>query len=121
MFTRAQAQEILAYDWPGNVREMKNVIERAVILSKGDVLRLDLSFPETSEKQADVPLPMQGNDEILTEKQIQALQKKNLLAALTRTEWRVSGKGGAAELLGVKPTTLADRMRKAGIRKPRAA
>jgi transcriptional regulator with GAF, ATPase, and Fis domain len=49
------------------------------------------------------------------------MQKKNLLAALKQANWRVSGQGGAAELLGVKPTTLADRMRKAGIRKPRAA
>jgi PAS domain S-box-containing protein len=119
--TRAQAQQILAYDWPGNVREMKSIIERAVILSKGEVLRLDLSLPDTNEHHADVPLPAADNNEILTEKQIKTLQKKNLLAALSQAEWRVSGRGGAAELLGVRPTTLADRMRKFGIQKPRAA
>ncbi|MDH4046862.1 MAG: sigma 54-interacting transcriptional regulator [Gammaproteobacteria bacterium] len=119
--TRAQAEEILAYDWPGNVREMKNVIERAVILSKGDVLRIDLSLPRISESLAVPPTMPGGEGDVLTEVQIKALQKKNLMAALTQADWRVSGRGGAAELLGVKPTTLADRMRKFGIRKPRAA
>jgi PAS domain S-box-containing protein len=119
--TRSQGQEILAYDWPGNVREMKNVIERAVILSKGDVLRLDLSLPRSSDTGAESTIPADLDNEVLTEKQIQALQKKNLVAALRKADWRVSGPGGAAEQLGVKPTTLADRMRKFGVRKPRAA
>jgi PAS domain S-box-containing protein len=119
--TRAQAHEILAYDWPGNVREMKNVIERAVILSKGDVLRLDLSLPRGIDSIDDVPPPLVSEGEVLTDAQMKALQKKNLLAALTQAEWRVSGRGGAAEMLGVKPTTLADRIRKFGLRKPRAA
>jgi transcriptional regulator with GAF, ATPase, and Fis domain len=56
---------------------------------------------------------------ILTEKDMKILQKKNLLAALRQTNWRVSGKGGAAELLGVRPTTLADRIKSFGVRKPR--
>ncbi|HSD68109.1 MAG TPA: sigma 54-interacting transcriptional regulator, partial [Woeseiaceae bacterium] len=119
--TRSQGEEILAYDWPGNIREMKNVIERAVILSKGDVLRLDLSLPRTVENGAAPSHPVDSGGDVLTDKQLQALQKKNLVAALKRTGWRVSGKGGAAELLGVKPTTLADRMRKFGLHKPRAA
>lgn len=119
--TRSQGEEILAYDWPGNVREMKNVIERAVILSKGDVLRLDLSLPRGAESGASAPQLAEGGHDILTEKQLQALQKKNLLAALKRSGWRVSGQGGAAELLGVKPTTLTDRIRKFGLHKPRAA
>jgi transcriptional regulator with GAF, ATPase, and Fis domain len=55
---------------------------------------------------------------ILTEKDMKILQKKNLLAALRQTNWRVSGKGGAAELLGVRPTTLADRIKSFGVRKP---
>jgi transcriptional regulator with GAF, ATPase, and Fis domain len=118
--TRAQAHEILAYDWPGNVREMKNVIERAVILSKGDVLRFDLSMSRGNEQTNDVMLTVDDPGEILTEEQMKALQKKNLLAALTQANWRISGEGGAAELLGVRPTTLADRVRKFGLRKPRA-
>lgn len=55
---------------------------------------------------------------VLTEKQMKSLQKKNLLTALRQTNWKVSGKGGAAELLGVRPTTLADRIKSFGLRKP---
>jgi PAS domain S-box-containing protein len=119
--TRSQAQEILSYEWPGNVREMKNVVERAVILSKGDVLRLDLSLPRSNDAD-DLPLmSAPAGNEVLTEKELKSLEKKNLIAALNEANWRVSGSGGAAELLGLKPTTLADRMRKFGVRKPHAA
>jgi PAS domain S-box-containing protein len=119
--TRNQADEIRNYDWPGNVRELKNVIERAVILSQGNVLRLDLSLADTG---AEIVAGPQNDDLateslILTEKDMKTLQKKNLLAALRQTNWRVSGKGGAAELLGVRPTTLADRIKSFGVRKPR--
>ncbi len=118
--TRAQAEALMAYDWPGNVRELKNVIERAVILSQGNVLRLELSLPETAAasgtaKQRETE-PLQ--ESVLTEKELKALQKKNILAALKQANWRVSGKGGAAELLGIRPTTLNDRIRTFGIKKP---
>lgn len=119
--TRSQGQEILGYDWPGNVREMKNVIERAVILSKGDVLRLDLSLPRNNETDEQPQRPVPAGTEVLTDKELKAVEKKNLIAALNAADWRVSGRGGAAELLGLRPTTLADRMRKFGVRKPRAA
>jgi PAS domain S-box-containing protein len=118
--TQSQAQVIQAYDWPGNVRELKNVIERAVILSKGNNLRLDMSLPEKAGGISGVEngrLP--GEDQVLTEEQMRALQKQNLTAALRQTNWRVSGKDGAAELLGIKPTTLTDRLKSFGIRKPR--
>jgi transcriptional regulator with GAF, ATPase, and Fis domain len=119
--TRNQADEIRNYDWPGNVRELKNVIERAVILSQGNVLRLDLSLADTG---AETVAGSQNDDLateslILTEKDMKILQKRNLLAALRQANWRVSGKGGAAELLGVRPTTLADRIKSFGVRKPR--
>ena len=118
--TQSQAKVIQAYDWPGNVRELKNVIERAVILSKGNNLRLDLSLPEKAGGISGVGngrLP--AEDQVLTEEQMRALQKQNLTAALRQTNWRVSGKNGAAELLGIKPTTLTDRIKSFGIRKPR--
>jgi len=117
--TRAQAEAIEAYDWPGNVRELKNVIERAVILSKGNVLRLDLSLPQ-GRVDSTMPsaAPHAEPQGVLTEKQMRELQKQNLLAALKQTDWRVSGKQGAAALLGVKPTTLADRIKSFGIRRP---
>jgi len=119
--TRNQADEIRNYEWPGNVRELKNVIERAVILSQGNVLRLDLSLADTGAgtvagSQID---DLATESLILTEKDMKILQKKNLLAALRQTNWRVSGQGGAAELLGVRPTTLADRIKSFGVRKPR--
>jgi PAS domain S-box-containing protein len=117
---RTQLQTILAYDWPGNIRELKNVIERAVILSHGNVLRLDLSLPqEASSAEPPSPVGATPNDNgILTERDLKALQKNNLLAALEQANWRVSGPGGAAELLGVRPTTLADRIKAYKISKP---
>ncbi len=118
--TRSQAAVINAYDWPGNVRELKNVIERAVILSKGSKLRLDLSMPEnqsasSGSKESHDP---KNEDQILTDKQMRELQKRNFIAALKATNWKVSGKDGTAELLGVRPTTLYDRMKAFNIRKP---
>jgi transcriptional regulator with GAF, ATPase, and Fis domain len=119
--TKNQADEIRSYEWPGNVRELKNVIERAVILSKGNVLRLDLSLPDgvtdTEDRAKDDDL-MSGQT-ILTENEIRELQKRNIVAALGQTNWRVSGKDGAALLLGVRPTTLNDRIKSFGLRKPR--
>lgn len=118
--TQGQAQVIQAYDWPGNVRELKNVIERAVILSKGNNLRLDLSLPGSAGGAVGVEKDRRpGDDQVLTEKEMRDLQKHNLIAALKKTSWRVSGREGAAELLGIKPTTLTDRIKAFGIRKPR--
>ena len=118
--TQRQAQILQGYDWPGNVRELKNVIERAVILSKGNNLRLDLSLPDNAGGALGVEKSqLPGDDRVLTEKEMRNLQKDNLLAALRLTNWRVSGAGGAAELLDIKPTTLADRIKSFGIRKPR--
>ena len=115
--TVGQANRLRRYDWPGNVRELKNVIERAVILSPGNVLRLEASMPaETAEVAASPEAP--GESGFLTEKEMRDFQKNNTVAALKLANWRVSGPGGAADLLGVKPTTLADRIRTYGIRRP---
>ena len=116
--TRSQAEMLLSYGWPGNVRELKNVIERAVILSPRNVLRLDLSMSNPGDN---VPVAERAESQqarILTETEMRELQKKNLVAALKQAAWKVSGPAGAAELLGVRPTTLADRIRTFGIRKP---
>ena len=117
--TRAQAKALQAYSWPGNIRELKNVIERAVILSDGSSLRFELA-PAMPTSKAAVPVIAPPNDfpKILTETDMRDLQKENLLKALAQTGWRVSGKRGAAALLGVKPTTLADRIKSYGIKKP---
>jgi PAS domain S-box-containing protein len=116
--TRGQANKLRRYDWPGNVRELKNVIERAVILSPGNVLRLEASMPAEASAGQRPAAESPADDSFMTEKEMREFQKNNLIAALKQTDWRVSGPDGAAELLGIKPTTLADRIRTLGIRKP---
>jgi transcriptional regulator with GAF, ATPase, and Fis domain len=89
-----------------------------VILSRGNVLRLEASLPEASSSGSGAASDTLAAAEFLTEQEMRALQKKNTVAALKQAGWRVSGAGGAADLLGIKPTTLADRIRTLGIRKP---
>ena len=113
--TRTQAEMLLRYSWPGNVRELKNVIERAVILSPRNVLRLDLSMSDPGADMRQGSSAGESQNNLLTEVEMREFQKNNLLAALKQADWKVSGPGGAAELLGVKPTTLADRIRTFGV------
>ena len=115
--TRGQADMLRSYEWPGNVRELKNVIERAVILSPGKTLRLDLSMARPGADMGDDATASEPAAKLLTESEMLEFQKNNLIAALQQADWKVSGTGGAAELLGVKPTTLADRIRKLGVKK----
>ena len=116
--TRAQTEHLRAYPWPGNIRELKNVIERAVILSQGKVLRLDLSMPGLEAEDGETATHEPETARVMTDQQIKDLQKANIINALELADWRVSGKGGAAELLGVRPTTLADRLRAYKIKRP---
>ncbi len=116
-----QVEALCRYDWPGNVRELKNVIERAVILSPGKVLRLDLSLRETGlgpPETDEVPIIVSVDRPYLTDREMKAKFRENLLSALDASEWRISGNDGAAELLGMKPSTLTDRMRSMGIKRP---
>ena len=117
--TQSQVDAIAGYDWPGNVRELKNVIERAVILSKGGVLQLDLPSAR-AEAHASSATPIDRKpSQILTENDMRELQKQNMQAALERSGWKVSGPNGAAALLGVKPTTLADRIKAFELQRPK--
>jgi transcriptional regulator with GAF, ATPase, and Fis domain len=117
--SKQQAALLKRYDWPGNVRELKNVIERAVILSRGKVLRLDLAMsdilnaPQAAEHESHATEPS-----LLTEAEVREFERKNTLLALEMSQWRVSGPNGAAKLLGIKPTTLTDRMKKFQLNKP---
>ena len=116
--TRRQAENLKGYHWPGNVRELKNVIERAVILSAGNVLRLDLSMPNIAPLPTPPAAAEPVQNTVLSESQMQEFRKNNIIAALKLRNWRVSGPNGAADLLGVRPTTLADRIKTLGIKKP---
>jgi chemotaxis protein methyltransferase CheR len=103
--------DLKAYPWPGNVRELENVIERAVIVTPGSTLQLavPLSAPASiSSRKPDAPI-----------KTLSEMEKEHILNALTKTHWNISGKGGAAELLGINSSTLRGRMRKHGIRRPK--
>ncbi len=118
--TNAQANALMRYSWPGNVRELKNVIERAVILSPGEHLRLDLSFQDGGEPDevSVVSDEMYPERPFVTEQEMKQHQRENIRNALEFAGWRISGKEGAADLLGLRPTTLTDRMRALGIQKP---
>ena len=103
-------------DWPGNVRELQNVIERAVITSRDGRLNLDRALPAVPA----APLPARpSGTAVRTSREMEALERANLLQALEQTRWKVSGKDGAAALLGVSPSTLTYRMKTLGIRRPR--
>jgi PAS domain S-box-containing protein len=120
--SRQQAALLKRYDWPGNVRELKNVIERAVILSQGKVLRLDLAMANilddgAGERPRDGVKPSESV--VMTEDRLRDLERTNMLNALRIADWRVSGPNGAAHLLGIKSTTLTDRLKKFGISRPR--
>ncbi len=116
--SQAVVDRLQGYDWPGNVRELQNVIERAVITSPGDTLRLDLVDASVAPPRVVTPTDTVANDGILTEAQMVELDEKNLLSALNRTGWKIYGPGGTAELLGLRPTTLASRIKKYDLQKP---
>ncbi len=118
--TQAQVNALQSYSWPGNVRELKNVMERAVILSTGDHLRLDLAFqsPEVVDAAPVSVSDTTSERNFVTEAEMKERQKLNIQRALEYAGWKVSGKDGAAALLGLKPTTLADRIRTLGIERP---
>ena len=100
-------------DWPGNIRELQNVIERAVILSKGVRLRLDVALPRAAGAAAEPTWPSDArrDDVVLTDRDCRDRERANLMRALERSGGRIYGRGGAAELLGINPTTLASRLR----------
>jgi PAS domain S-box-containing protein len=120
-FTRSQVDALRVYDWPGNVRELKNVIERAVILSDDRHLRLDLSMPEAQLHPPTIDEPSSVSNDtpsFLTDEAMRERVRHNLIAALKYADWRVSGENGAARLLGLKPSTLTDRMHAMDIDRP---
>jgi transcriptional regulator with GAF, ATPase, and Fis domain len=110
--TLAGVQRLQQYDWPGNVRELQHVIERALITSTGG--RLNIELPSQA-KAARLPESARGDPVIRTDAQIRQLEADNIRAALKAASGKVSGPGGAAQLIGLKPTTLASRIKALGI------
>ena len=93
------------YAWPGNVRELRNVIERSLILTTGPIFKAEM--PDVEAK----PAPEM--------RRLGEVESEHFHRVLQATDWRIRGKGGAAEILGLKPTTLEARMKKLGINRPR--
>lgn len=108
----AQIQRLQEYHWPGNIRELENVIERQVILSRGDKLVLD-DLALTLEQPVHA-LPVEAAP-ALTDDDCQLLRYRATIEALRQANGKVYGATGAASLLGIKPTTLASRLKKMGI------
>ena len=122
--TRAGIETLQSYDWPGNIRELRNVIERAVICARGGALEFDLpvtdppvdpTFFEPESGDGD-----QAEPEYLTESEMRRRERENVFAVLQKAGWKIKGVHGAAELLGVRPTTLISRIEKMGLKRPAA-
>jgi transcriptional regulator with GAF, ATPase, and Fis domain len=117
--SHVQLERLRGYAWPGNVRELQNVVERGVITARQGQLNLDYALPHAADhddaavKSAELPAHT-----VLTVKQLHQFERQNLLLALERCHWRVSGKDGAAQLVGLPPSTLQSRMKAFGIKRP---
>jgi len=116
--TRQHLDALRRYSWPGNIRELQNVIERAVILARGGPLRLDIALPSGVRETPHRSVPAEGSGEApghVTQREFRQLERENLQAALEQAKGKVYGRDGAAARLGMKPTTLASRMKALGI------
>jgi PAS domain S-box-containing protein len=118
----AALSRLTAHDWPGNVRELQNTVERAVILSRGGPLHFDLAESDATRDPVARSTHAATPPVLLTRQEMKRQEHDGIVAALKQTGGKIFGLGGAAELLGMKPTTLASRItalklnRKAGAR-----
>jgi formate hydrogenlyase transcriptional activator len=101
-------QSLSRYTWPGNIRELQNVVERAIVLAKGPVVQIDDSMLRADEAA--------GSSAFIDT--LENNERNHIVRALSETGWVIHGKKGAAELLGINPSTLRSRMEKLGIKKP---
>ena len=105
--------ELVRYDWPGNIRELQHVLERALITSPKGKLRFELNSGETAKAITTTSTSI-ANEEILSASQLRSFEAANIRRALKACEGKVYGEKGAAALLGMKPTTLASRIKSLG-------
>jgi PAS domain S-box-containing protein len=124
----AATRRLQSYRWPGNVRELENVMERAVITAEGGRLDVEHAIPAIGPgaaaggpRAAAAPpgTAPEAAVPIHTVQEMQQLEKANLVRALEAAGWKITGQSGAAELLGMKPSTLTSRMKALGIERPR--
>jgi transcriptional regulator with GAF, ATPase, and Fis domain len=120
---------LTSYPWPGNIRELQNVIERAVVLSKGESLELASDFSPLAES-AILPaakitsVVLEHPASITREDKVGSLvevERRHIESVLTQTNWMIEGERGAAKILNLSPSTLRSRMQKLGIRRPSAS
>jgi transcriptional regulator with GAF, ATPase, and Fis domain len=116
--TERAMRTLEGYTWPGNVRELQHVIERAVLLSRGRTLRLDGILAESNDTtRAKLSLPARDAPHaVIRESEWRRRERENLRTALQLAEGRIYGPDGAADVLGVKPTTLISRLKALGLR-----
>jgi formate hydrogenlyase transcriptional activator len=117
-----ESMDLLAqYDWPGNIRELQNVIERAVVLSRGPILRLGGNLlPQSHASQPDIEnalSPVTTAD--ATAPSLEEVERRHIYNVLKKTAWVIEGQRGAAQILGLHPNTLRSRMKKLGIARAR--
>jgi DNA-binding NtrC family response regulator len=106
---------LTAHGWPGNVRELQNLVERAVIVWQGGSIRFQIDGPPRQDTVAPVADTAAASP-MLTRDALKRLERESIVSALEQTNGKVSGPGGAAELLGLRPTTLASRIIALGLK-----
>lgn len=114
--TRAALTQLTSYDWPGNVRQLQNVIERSLILWQGGALTFELPASPTVESAEAVATPV-SSATLLTREELKRRERDTIVAALKQTNGKIFGPDGAAALLGMKPTTLASRISALGLKR----
>jgi formate hydrogenlyase transcriptional activator len=114
--TKAALDQLTSYNWPGNIRQLQNVIERSIILWQGGPLNFDLMVSQARQDSRNEIAPS-AKPALLTRDELKRQQRDAIVDALKETNGKVSGPGGAAELLGMKPSTLGSRISSLGLKR----